>query len=96
MDVEFPVLVGTSEITGSETFVHVRVGDEPWVALMHGVHRVNAGDQLSMYADPANYFLFDTLGRAGARTCRCTRGRLIMARITLERLAHSYLPNPAR
>ncbi len=51
--------VGTSEITGSETFVHVNANGNRWVVLTHGVHRVNPGEQITLYVDPASLYLFD-------------------------------------
>lgn len=55
-------VVGTSEITGSETYMHVSVesgsGKVPWVVLTHGVHRVSNGEAITVYLDPARYYLF--------------------------------------
>ena len=55
-------MVGTSEITGSETYIHVTVdmggGKVHWVVLTHGVHRVNNGDAITVYLDPSRYYLF--------------------------------------
>jgi len=51
--------VGTSEITGSETFVHVNANGNRWVVLTHGVHRVNPGEHITLYMDPATLYLFD-------------------------------------
>ena len=54
--------VGTSEITGSETYIHVTVDmggvNVHWVVLTHGVHRVNNGDAITVFLDPARYYLF--------------------------------------
>jgi glycerol transport system ATP-binding protein len=54
--------VGTSEITGSETYIHVTVngpaGKVHWVVLTHGVHRVNNGDAITVYLDPSRFYLF--------------------------------------
>jgi glycerol transport system ATP-binding protein len=67
----FAVRVGTSEITGSETYVHVDPGltgvsgekdSSHWVVLTHGVHRLNAGDALTVHLDPSRYYLFDASG----------------------------------
>ncbi len=52
--------VGTSEITGSETYVHVKTGGQRWVVLTHGVHRVTPGEQITLYLDPLSIFLFDS------------------------------------
>ncbi|NND89733.1 MAG: ABC transporter ATP-binding protein [Granulosicoccus sp.] len=65
-------VVGTSEITGSETYIHVHVDlgstRTHWVVLTHGVHRVNTGDAITVYLDPARFYLFTgsdgTLSRA--------------------------------
>lgn len=58
--VELDAIVCTSEITGSETFIHVDVSGNRWVVLTHGVHRVNAGDQLSIFINPDSLYLFDS------------------------------------
>ncbi|MDA8870025.1 ABC transporter ATP-binding protein [Rhizobiaceae bacterium] len=50
--------VTTSEIAGSETFVHVHVGDERLVILTHGVHRVATGGHIPFYLDPSRFFVF--------------------------------------
>ena len=63
-----PVTVGTSEITGSETYIHVGVpeagGGEPrrWVVLTPGVHRLAPGDALTVHLDPSRYYLFGADG----------------------------------
>ncbi len=70
--------VGTSEITGSETYIHVTVdmggGKAHWVVLTHGVHRVNNGDAIMVYLDPSRYYLFagsdGTLSRAPVHSAR--------------------------
>ena len=43
--VEFRCSVGATEITGSETFVHLTHGSDRWVGLVHGVHPMTAGSQ---------------------------------------------------
>lgn len=56
--IEAPVT--TTEITGSETFIHVNKDDLKLVVLTHGIHRVNIGDTVSVYIDPAKFFIFDS------------------------------------
>lgn len=56
--VAVPVTVGTSEITGSETYLHVKSDDAEWVALMHGVHRIPKGDTVTLHLDPSRFYLF--------------------------------------
>jgi glycerol transport system ATP-binding protein len=52
-------VVGTSEITGSETYIHVTCAGAHWVALTHGVQRVNNGDEITLYLNPARFYLFN-------------------------------------
>ncbi len=56
--IALPAIVGTSEITGSETFIHLNVADNRWVVLTHGVHRVSAGEALTVYLNPDTLYLF--------------------------------------
>ena len=64
--VEFRCTLGATEITGSETFVHLTHGGDRWVGLVHGVHPLRAGSQTSVFVDPAHVYLFDTTGRLAA------------------------------
>jgi glycerol transport system ATP-binding protein len=50
--------VSTSEIAGSETFVHLGQGEDHLVVLTHGVHRVSSGDKVPYYLDPTRFFVF--------------------------------------
>ncbi len=58
LKIEAPV--STTEITGSETFVHVKQDDLKLVVLTHGVHRVNIGDTIPVYMNPSKFFIFDS------------------------------------
>ena len=64
--VEFRCTVAATEITGSETFVHLTHGNDRWVGLVHGVHQLVAGSQTSVWVDPAHVYLFDSAGRLAA------------------------------
>jgi glycerol transport system ATP-binding protein len=64
--VEFRCTLGATEITGSETFVHLTHGPDRWVGLIHGVHPLTAGSQTSIWVDPAHVYLFDSTGRLAA------------------------------
>jgi glycerol transport system ATP-binding protein len=60
----FDASVEVTEITGSETYVHVRLGEHSaeaprWVALVHGVRDLPAGSVLTLVVDPAQIYLFD-------------------------------------
>ena len=61
--VEFPCTVGITEITGSETFLHLAHGTARWVALVHGVHSLTPGDKVRMWLDPNHVYAFDGAGR---------------------------------
>jgi glycerol transport system ATP-binding protein len=61
--IEFTCTIGVTEITGSETFLHVQHGGNRWVALVHGVHSLTVGDQISLWLDPAHLYVFDGAGQ---------------------------------
>lgn len=64
--VEFRCRLGVSEITGSETFLHLDHGTDRWVGLVHGVHDLAPGTQVSVWLDPAHVYVFDADGRLAA------------------------------
>ena len=57
--VALQAVIGTSEITGSETFIHIDVAGSRWVLLTHGVHRVEPGQSIAIYINPDSLYLFD-------------------------------------
>jgi glycerol transport system ATP-binding protein len=59
----FPTIVTVTEITGSESFVHMTRDGMNWVAVLHGVHEYEPGDALDAVLDPANVFIFDAADR---------------------------------
>jgi glycerol transport system ATP-binding protein len=63
-----------SEITGSESFIHVDVSGFRWIALEAGVYELNPGTDLTIYLDPARFFVFDGQGRL-VRTPQSEGGR---------------------
>jgi glycerol transport system ATP-binding protein len=58
--------VGVSEITGSESYIHMDVGADRWIALVPGVLNLHPGDRLDIYVDPASFFVFAPDGRLAA------------------------------
>ena len=54
--------VAVSEITGSESFVHVDVPNARWIALARGVHELQPGQTIEVYLDPSRFFVFDVDG----------------------------------
>ncbi|MDO9526234.1 MAG: ABC transporter ATP-binding protein [Gemmobacter sp.] len=60
--VEFQCRLDVTEITGSETFLHLHHGSDRWVGLVHGVHDLAPGTGLSVWLNPAHVYLFDASG----------------------------------
>ena len=54
--------VSVSEITGSESFIHLAMHGHNFVALTQGIHRLEIGEALTGYVDPAHLFAFDPSG----------------------------------
>ena len=59
----FHATVTVTEITGSESFVHLNRDASNWVAVLPGVHEYQPGDVLDAVLDPDNIFVFDASGR---------------------------------
>jgi len=59
----FATTVLLTEITGSESFVHLKCDGANWVAVMPGVVDYAPGDRLDAEVDPANLYIFDLAGR---------------------------------
>jgi glycerol transport system ATP-binding protein len=55
----FQATVIGSEITGSETYVHVDHNGEIWVSLAHGVHDIPGGTTREIFVDPRHIYVFD-------------------------------------
>jgi glycerol transport system ATP-binding protein len=61
--VAFQAQVIVTEITGSESFLHLQHGPDRWVGLVHGVHDLAAGSDLTVSLDPAHIYIFGQDGR---------------------------------
>ena len=59
----FPTTVALTEITGSESFVHLRRDGVNWVAVLPGVHEFPPGHALEAALDPNDIFVFAPDGR---------------------------------
>ena len=59
----FHATVTVTEITGSESFVHLTRDGSNWVAVLHGVHEFEPGQTLDAVLDPNDVFVFDAAGR---------------------------------
>ena len=58
--------VSVTEISGSESFVHVDLGFATWVALVRGVHDWEPGAPAAIRIDPARMFVFAADGALAA------------------------------
>jgi glycerol transport system ATP-binding protein len=58
--------VAMTEITGSESFIHVDFAGERWVALAHGIHNLEIGAPVELFLDPAHFLVFDSSGAIAA------------------------------
>ena len=58
--------LSVTEITGSETFLHLMHGPDRWVGLVHGVHILKPGSDLSVWLDPMHVYLFTPSGALAA------------------------------
>ena len=59
----FHATVTVTEITGSESFVHLNRDASNWVAVLPGVHEYQPGHVLDAVLDPDNVFVFDAADR---------------------------------
>ncbi|MCK8787515.1 ABC transporter ATP-binding protein [Roseomonas sp. NAR14] len=71
----FAGTVAVTEITGSESFVHVDVdvgaaAPARWVSLLPGVQELEPGQPVSLAVDPAAIFVFDAAGAIAGAPCR--------------------------
>lgn len=59
---EFMTKLVVTELTGSETFIHLDHGKDKWVGLVHGVHDLELGAALSVHIDPRHIYVFSESG----------------------------------
>ncbi|MDH2354928.1 ABC transporter ATP-binding protein [Bradyrhizobium sp. SSUT18] len=59
----FHATVTVTEITGSESFVHLTRDGSNWVAVLHGVHEFEPGQTIDAVLDPTDVFVFDAADR---------------------------------
>ncbi|KIN61987.1 ABC sugar (Glycerol) transporter, ATPase subunit [Sulfitobacter noctilucicola] len=69
---EFTGTLGVTEITGSETFVHLDHHGESWVGLVHGVKDLTIGEALKVYLDPRHIYIFAQDGTSVAAASYAT------------------------
>ena len=59
--------VVVTELTGSESYIHVDCAGERWVALAHGIHNADPGARLKLHIEPSGLMIFGRDGRFLAR-----------------------------
>lgn len=59
-----------TEITGSESFVHLDYADARWVMLAPGIHHFETDDVIEVFIDTRHLMVFDADGRALGRPAR--------------------------
>ena len=64
--IAFDCKLAVTEITGSETFIHVDHGPDRWVGLVEGVHQLTPVQDLTVWLDPAHVYLFRDDGQLAA------------------------------
>jgi len=58
--------VKVTELTGSESFIHVDAGHGTWVCLARGVQELVPGATVDVHIDTRQLFVFDTVGHVAA------------------------------
>ncbi|MEZ5826154.1 MAG: ABC transporter ATP-binding protein [Geminicoccaceae bacterium] len=61
--IAFSSRIAVTEITGSESFVHVDHSNGRWVALSHGVRELPIGTEHEVFVEPEHIYLFGEDGR---------------------------------
>ena len=56
--------VNVTEITGSESFVHLDFADARWVMLTPGIQSLQPDDRIEVFIDHRNIMVFDQAGRS--------------------------------
>jgi glycerol transport system ATP-binding protein len=51
--------VAVTEITGSESFVHLDFDGQRWIALLHGIHDLEPSSAAEVFLDPDRFYVFD-------------------------------------
>ncbi|MBL4603411.1 MAG: ABC transporter ATP-binding protein [Emcibacteraceae bacterium] len=56
--IHFSAHLNVTEITGSETYLHLEHDNERWVGLVHGIHDLALDKDISVYLDPSHIYTF--------------------------------------
>ncbi len=61
--IKFEATLQVTELTGSETFIHVNYSGEKWVGLIHGIHDLELNKALTVYLNPDHIYIFSEDGQ---------------------------------
>jgi glycerol transport system ATP-binding protein len=59
---EFATTLVVTELTGSETFIHLSFQGDKWVGVVHGIHDLELGAALSVHIEPRHVYVFSEDG----------------------------------
>ena len=57
--IEIRGTVDVTEITGSESYIHVDVAGLRWVVLAQGIHNIDIDTTIEIFLDPSRFYVFD-------------------------------------
>ncbi|HHC30010.1 MAG TPA: ABC transporter ATP-binding protein [Rhodobacterales bacterium] len=60
---KYTARLAVTEITGSETFIHLECCSEHWFGLINGVHDLTIGEKLTVWLDIRHIYVFSTDGK---------------------------------
>jgi glycerol transport system ATP-binding protein len=52
--------VAVTEITGSESYVHIDIAGIRWVLLAQGIHNFDVHETIEVFMDPGKFYVFDS------------------------------------
>ncbi|MEP4198683.1 MAG: ABC transporter ATP-binding protein [Aliishimia sp.] len=61
--IPFDTVLVVTELTGSETFLHLDHQSDRWVGVVHGVHDLTPGAPQQVYLDPKHVYIFSEDGK---------------------------------
>ena len=64
--IPLPCKLTVTEITGSETFLHLHHGPDRWVGRVDGVQEIADGSEVTVWLDPIHVYVFEKTGALAA------------------------------
>lgn len=65
-EIEVPAIADLAEVSGSETFIHLKHEGADWVVQEEGVHSLRIGEAIKVFLKPDRFFLFSENGQLEA------------------------------